>query len=159
MINPPTSTGPLWYKGICDRIFSELLKWYANYYQGPVVREEVSQIDWTAEGGARRIPTVRRVYISLKEIEIDHMIRIMKALRPDDKKCARLIAMLEKTRPILKTSRLMPDGFRWTPMDFRRSDVRDLILVMAEAKHGKRLKTLEDRLVEQSKEAGKGLWE
>jgi hypothetical protein len=147
----------IWYAGVCDRILAELNKWYSVYPMGPVVREEVSQLNWRVEGGQTRIPTVRRIYISLKEIEIDHMIRIIGALRPEDKKYARLIAMLEKTKPILRTSRLMPGGFHWTPMDFRRSDVKDIILIMKEAKTGKRQKSLEDWFSKQSK--GKGAWE
>jgi hypothetical protein len=160
---------PLWFAGDCDRILAELKKWYAQYYHPthPVVREEISVIDFSAafdpeagiiESGKRRIPTVVRVHIRLKDKDLNYMLNIISELRPaGDTKYKRLAEMLEKTRPIMKNSPMLGGGWYWTPMDFRRSDVKDLIDIMEEARTGKKPLTIEETIAKQPK--GKGLWQ
>ena len=151
------SNTPLWFAGDCDRILFVLDQWFKNYWdpRHPVVREELAIIDYTHPDGKRKIPTVVRVYVPLRRKDLDYMINIIQALRPNNPKYKRLADMLDRTRSILEHSRKLPgqqfgklyfQDLHLTPMDFRRSDVRDLISIMEEARSGKKVQTLEEQL-------------
>ena len=126
--------------------------------RGVPVRDEIMQINLLAEGGVDKITTVRRVNVPWKERELDDVISAIKALRPaEEPKWRRLIAMLEKTKEMTQGARMLPGGMRWTPMDFRHSDVMNLLEVLIEAKTGKKKQTLDEQMAEARKKGG-GLW-
>ena len=149
---------PIWFTGVCDGILDKLTGWYLNWHRGEPYMDELLQINYYEKEGSKPITTVRRVYIPWKDGELDHIIRIIKALKGEqDPKWGRLVAMLEKTKPMALKAKLLPGGARLVSMDFRLNDVKALVDVMTEAKTGKK-QALSEQAEEKRKE-GKGLWE
>lgn len=148
----------MWFRGTYDKVLQKMLHWHGVWIHGDAVRDEVMRIDVTAENGVVPITTVRRCYVPWNDNDLEIIISILKSERdPSDPKWKRLIDMMELTKGLSAKAKLLPGGARWTPMDFRLSDVQAVIEVMLEAKSGKHITTMAEHIAKQKQ--GQGLWE
>ena len=141
----------LWYAGVCDQALNRITSWYRYYNQGEIFGTRPRLSANAAE--IETVTTVRRHYLQWHTEELDHLIRMVEALRPK----WRVTLMLQKTREMLKIGRLCPGGARLVAMDFYKQDVADLLSLLQEVRSGK--KESLSGLLEEQRQKGKDIWE
>ena len=70
----------LWVRGVCDSMLVKVLEWQRRRDYGAVAatRSFLGQ-----DGKVEHIPTQRAVKLDWRPAELDHLVRILKALRPE----------------------------------------------------------------------------
>lgn len=143
---------PLWFAGVCDNLGQKIARWCANYERGEVCRTR-KYLNYA--GIVQDIPTQYLHIIPFKPAEVDHLVRIVEALRP---KQAGLLDMLRITQRDLKKYALRPGGQYAAPMPYFKSDVQEMLDALKEARDGIGAAGLEEH-VQKQQQAGKFLWE
>lgn len=166
----PTIQKPaaLWYAGPCDDLLSKIIIWDQAYWMGEVhsTRKWLDPLK-----GVIDKPTRMAHYIPFREIELDHLLRIVRVMRPDSE----LLSELEAVRKIWKYGKPV-SGYRymrsyWSKvslpspgmhrviiMAFYPEHVKDILALLTEAKTGQKSSKLE-LAVEEARKAGKELFE
>ncbi len=128
---------PLWYAGICDRLERRIRLWLENYDAGRVyATRPFMDLD-----GVKNIVTIRKHRIPFHPKEMEHLMRILHALRPG----MQLTQDFEKVAQNLRHGRLLPNGYYEVELAFYQQDLEELVKVLEEARTGK--KPLEKTIV------------
>ena len=121
---------PLWYTGVCDSMAAKVLSWYRNWHLAPVyaTREKMQ-----TDGTIVQVPTMRAVPVAWTRAELEHLVRILKALRPDWAITSDLAGLLQN----FDTAKLLPNKQRLISMRSYIEDPKEILDVLVEAKKGK----------------------
>ena len=106
-----------------------------------------------ATGAVENVVTQREVQVPWKKAEFEHLVRILRAVRPDWP----LTADLARVLPLFDRARLLPGNERLLPMRSYSKDVDEIIQAVASVRGGSR-NGLEDLAGEQQKQ-GKSIWD
>jgi hypothetical protein len=141
---------PTWYRPVCDQLFERIKFWYTHYERGA---ESASRSFVTLNGRIVDRTTMYAHVLQFKPLEIDHLVRLLKALSPHPE----LASDFERVRAGMLRGRLRPGGTYDITLNFYKEDVADILTVLLRARSGQ-LKTLEEITAEKATE-GKGLFE
>jgi hypothetical protein len=161
--------GNLWFLGVCDELYRKIKLWDAFYWTGGDVH---STRQWLNPLNAQIEPKPTKMahYIPFREIELDHLIRILEALRPNTP----ILEEWGKIRKLWKYGKSvqgyvyhksywsrvpLPQGIhKVLIIVFYEEHVKELIAILEEARTGQKSAALE-AAVEKAKQAGKELLE
>lgn len=158
---------PLWFAGICDELLTKVAIWDQAYWVGEVhSTRQFLELD----GRIVDKPTKIAHELPLREIELDHMIRILEAMRPE----SQLLGEFQDIKKIWKYGKpvrgfrfmksywsrfTLPQGIhRVITIAFYPEHVKEVLNTLLEAKTGQKVATI-DAVVEKQKESGKDLFE
>ena len=111
----------LWFTGICDDMLQKLAWWYRVWPQGqPYKDAEFLHLD----GHVERVVTQHEVHVPWTKLEFEHLIRILKAVRP---KWA-LTADLERVLPGFDRARLITGNQRLIAMRSYHEDIKEILV-------------------------------
>lgn len=162
------ASSPLWFAGICDDLLAKVAIWNQAYWYGEIH----STRKWLDPKTGQVVdkPTRMAHWIPFKELELDHLIRIVGILRPGSD----LVRELEDVKKVWKYGKPvqgyrymrsywskvnLPQGLhRVIVMCFYPEHVKDILAMLVEAKTGQKSSAL-DTAVEAAKQAGKDLFE
>lgn len=158
---------PLWFTGICDELLLKIAIWDQAYWVG-----EVHSTRQFLERDGRVVdkPTKIAHEMPIREIELDHIIRILEAMRPE----SQLLGEFQAIKRIWKYGKPV-HGYRfmksyWSRFNlpagihrvitvaFYPEHVKEVLNTLLEAKTGQKVATA-DLLIEKQKESGKELFE
>lgn len=164
---PKPKATALWFTGICDELFVKIAIWYKAYWFGDThsTRKFLEKVGQVVDK-----PVKTAHHLPFREVELEHLIRILEALRPRS-------AMLEewqKIRKLWKSGKpirtrtyergywskiLLPVGLhRVVIVAFYDEHVKELLEILNEAKTGQKAATL-DRITAEKKSEGKDIFE
>lgn len=168
LVASPRKANPLWFTPICDEVARKIAIWDKAYWLGEIH----STRQWLnpKSGDVENKPTRMAHDMPWRDVELDHLIRVIGSLRPDTP----LLKELEEVRSIWKYGkpvmgfRLMksywsqiqlPKGIhRVLTMAFYPEHVKEILAILEEAKTGQKSASLE-AAVEQARQEGKELFE
>ena len=140
----------LWFSGVCDDMLKKVVLWHEAWPQGnPYTEALFLHVD----GRQENLTVQREVHVPWTKPEFEHLVRILKAVRPDHP----LTADLEKVLPKLHKAKLIQGNQRLLPMRSHHQDVKDILEALIIARDGDK-SGLETHISEQ-KQQGKGLWD
>lgn len=119
----------LWYRGVCDSML-EKVKYWARAWPGG----EVYAVDqcWSIEQGSYEKVSMRVVRVPWTAAEVEHLLRILEAVRPE----WAMTASLKKAFQHFERCRLLPGGLRLVAHASYGDDPRELYRVLVEARDG-----------------------
>lgn len=121
---------PLWFAGVCDSMLRVVELWAANWDRSPAY---ATRPFMTATGEIEDIVTKRVVQVAWLPVEFEHLVRILKAVRPNWP----MTADLERAHAGgFRNCRLLPGGRRLMSMICYKQDALDLFEVLLQAKNG-----------------------
>jgi len=152
---PPTATrkkdNALWFTGVCDDLHRKILIWNQAYWYGEVH----STRQWLdpSSGKPEDKPVKMAHKIPFREVELEHLVRIIESLRPN----SALATELKEIKSVWKYAKAVR-GFRflhsyWSkvplPSGLHRSvtlifypeHVKEIISILQEAKTGQKAET------------------
>ena len=157
----------LWFAGPCDDLLIKVAIWDQAYWHGEIhsTRKWLDPLK-----GVIDKPTRMAHYIPFREVELDHLIRIVEVMRPTSD----LLAEIKDVRKVWKYGKPV-QGFRymrsyWSKvalppglhrviiMAFYPEHVKDILALLTEAKTGQKNSKLEAAVIA-AREAGKELFE
>lgn len=162
------ASSSLWYRGVCDDLYRKIAIWDFAYWNGEVH----STRQWLNPITAREEPKPVKMahWMPLREIELEHMLRILEALRPNTS----MLEEWQKIKEMWKHGKTvqgsvynktywsvvpLPSGIhRVITVAFYPEHVKELVAILEEAKTGQKNASLESA-VEKAKQEGKGLFE
>jgi hypothetical protein len=166
---------PLWYAGVCDDLYQKIAIWQHVYWHGMIhsTRQFVEKIGRSEDNIGLRIvdkPVKIAHQIPFREIELDNLIRILQALRPntpmvDEWKTIR--SLWKNGKPVVGRTYnrsywakvLLPQGLhRVLTVVFYDEHVKELLDILSEAKTGQKAATLDIITAERQAE-GKDIFE
>jgi len=140
---------PIWFPGICDRLFRTVQAWVAAWPRGEVYATR----PFLDKGGVIvNIPTMRLVQIPFHAKEFEHMVRILSLVRPKWEVTADMQQIWSKfgqCKPAV-------GGLRMVPIATFQQDPEEILKALAEARDGKA--QLEQQ-IDAARQGGKGIWE
>lgn len=164
----PKIANALWFSPICNELQGKIALWNAAYWYGEIH----STRKWLnpTSGQVEDKPTRMAHEIPLREIELDHLIRIVESLRPNSE----IISELKEIKKIWKYGKpikgfrfqksywsnfILPSGIhRILTMCFYPEHIKEILAILEEAKTGQKALVIETA-IEKAKEAGKELFE
>lgn len=120
----------LWFAGLCDRLYHRIQLWHRNYDLGAVYATR----PFMGVDGVKDVVTIRKHKIPIHPKEMEHLIRILRLLRPGQT----LTRDVERAAAGLSQCRQLLNGYREVEMAFYQEDVRKLLEVLEEAKTGRK---------------------
>jgi len=139
----------LWYTGACDRMLDRVLWWYNHWGQGKVH----STRPYFGLTGVTAVVTKRVLSVPFHPREFEHMVRILRALKPEWV----ITADMDMILPKLSAQPVMADGVRLVPISTYQADVREILETLLKAKAGASPEDELGKLVEKQK-PGESLW-
>lgn len=121
----------LWTKGVCDSMLVKVLDWKRRWPAGAVAatREFMHKT-----GSLEGIPTKRAVKVAWHPKELEHLIRILKAAKPEWE----FVVDLEKFYGSeFRRGRLLPGGLFLTDMVAYGEDLDEMLEILVNARAGR----------------------
>lgn len=161
----PTKVSTLWFNGICDELYQKIAVWDAAYWHGDVH----STRDWLDPRAGKPVPKPVKMahFIPFREVELDHLVRIVEDIRPAStmlEEVKGLQKLWKSGKPVVGTrysrsywSKVpLPKGIhRVLTVVFYPEHVKELLGILVEAKTGHKA----DNFILEQKQAGKDLFE
>lgn len=159
----------IWFAGICDELYRKIALWDYAYWNGGEVH---STRLWLNPKSLQTEPKPTKMahYLPIREIELEHLIRILKELKPNSpmlEEWQNIQKIWKYAKPVLGYyflkaywSRIpLPKGIhRVVTVVFYPEHVKELLATLSEAKTGQKSIALE-LAVEKAKQEGKDLFE
>ena len=120
----------LWVYGVCDTLLVKILRWQRDWPQG---REAATRLFMHKDGRQENLVTKRRVYVTLHMKEMEHLVRILKALRPDWTFVNDLEAYAATG---FRRARMAAGGERVATMVSYEPDVKEILAALLRARSG-----------------------
>lgn len=145
----PKKANALWFAGVCDELYQKIALWNQCYWTGGEVH---STRLWMDPKIGQPVPKPTRMAhrVPLREIELDHLLRIVEALRPGTP----LLEELQQVRKIWKYAKPvkgyvfscgywsrvpLPHGMhRSITLAFYPEHVKEMVDILQEAKTGQK---------------------
>lgn len=159
----------LWFAGVCDDLYRKIAVWDFAYWNGGEVYATRLWLN-PLSGQTEPKPVKMAHDVPFRELELDHLVRLLKALRPNTP----MLEEWEKIRKVWKYGKAvqgyyfhksywcripLPSGIhRVVTVVFYPEHVKELVAILEEAKTGQKSASLE-AAVEKAKQAGKDLFE
>lgn len=140
----------LWFAGVCDSLLAKCERWLSGYETGEVSRTRPFMDERTCAVIDKPVQFAHR--IAWHPREIDYLVKIMEAAKPD----AALTIDLRVVQRGLKRTRQLPGGLYLATMVFWRDDVDEIVKALRSAKAGK-LSGVNEYVEAQTGQGG-GLW-
>lgn len=158
----------LWFRGVCDELEMKIRIWDGAYWYGNVH----STRKWCdpKDGHVIDKPTRMAHEIPFRELELDHLVRIVESLQPNTP----MVEELKEVKKLWKYGKpvrgyryaksywskiVLPQGaHRVVTMAFYPEHVKEILAILVEAKTGKKVATIETS-VAAKKQEGKDLFE
>jgi hypothetical protein len=121
----------LWTKGVCDSILVKVLDWKRRWPAGAVAatREFMHKT-----GSLEGIPTKRAVKVAWHPKELEHLIRILKAAKPE---WQFVVDLEEFYNSGFRRGRLLPGGLFLTDMVAYGEDLDEMLEILVNASAGR----------------------
>lgn len=162
------TVAPLWYAGVCDELYQKIAMWQSAYWYGM----PHSTMKWVNPKGLKveDKPVKIAHQIPFREIELDNLIRILTALRPNTpmmEEWQTIRKLWKNGKPIVGrtynksywSKLLLPNGLhRVLTVVFYDEHVKELLDILYEAKSGQKAATL-DTITAERKAEGKDIFE
>lgn len=158
---------PLWFGGVCDDLLFKVMIWGRAYWRGEVhSTRQFLELD----GRVVDKPTKMAHDIPFREVELDHLVRIGQALKPDSPLLEELIRIkgMWKNGKAVRGNKYfrnywakvnLPTGIhKVITLAFYPEHVNEIVNMLKQAKTGQRSTTLE-KIVQERQEQGKDLFE
>jgi len=125
------ANGPLWVRGVCDSMLLKVVNWKRRWPAGAVAATR----DYMHKTGTvEAIPTKRAVKVAWHPKELEQLIRILKAARPD----WQFVTDLEEFyNSGFRLGRLLPNGLYLTEMVAYAQDLDDILEIVTNVKAGR----------------------
>ncbi len=167
MPTPAKQKANLWFVGPCDDLLIKVAIWDQAYWHGEVhsTRKWLDPLKGVVDK-----PTKMAHYIPFREVELDHLIRIVGAMKPGSDLLHEIIdirKVWKYGKPVIgfrymrnywSNVQLPPGLHRVIIMAFYPEHVKEILALLTEAKTGQKSAKLE-AAIEEAKQAGKELFE
>jgi hypothetical protein len=141
----------VWFSGVCDSVLSKVYTWHKVYEQGEVCKDQ----DYlNVDGVVVKKPTMYAHRIGWTQPELEHLIRIVKDLRPQDP----ILGEVTRLRALWRHGKLVYGGNRILTLAFYKEHVKLLLDILQEAKTGQTAAKI-DQVIEQRRKEGKDLFQ
>ena|SRR5208337_970117 len=162
------TSAPLWYTGVCDELYQKIAMWQFAYWYGM----PYSTMKWVDPKGLKVVDKPVKIahQIPFREIELDNLIRILAALRPNTpmvEEWQAIRKLWKNGKPIVGRvynksywiNLLLPKGLhRVITVVFYAEHVKEVLDILSEAKSGQKSATL-DTITAERKAEGKDIFE
>ena len=121
----------LWTKGVCDSMLVKMLDWKRRWPAGAVAatREFLHKT-----GSLEGVPTKRAVKVAWHPKELEHLIRILKAAKPE---WQFVVDLEEFHNSGFRRGRLLPGGLFLTDMVAYGEDLDEMLEILVNASAGR----------------------
>ena len=121
----------LWTKGVCDSMLVKVLDWKRRWPAGAVAatREFLHKT-----GSLEGVPTKRAVKVAWHPKELEHLIRILKAAKPE---WQFVVDLEEFYGSGFRRGRLLPGGLFLTDMVAYGEDLDEMLEILVNARAGR----------------------
>ena len=121
----------LWVRGVCDSMLLKVRDWKRRWPAGAVAatREYMHKT-----GSVEGVPTKRAVQVAWHPKELEHLVRILKAARPE---WQFVVDLEEFCGSGLRRGRLLPGGLYLTDMVAYGEDLAEILEIVTNAKAGR----------------------
>lgn len=164
-----TKASPLWYSGVCDELYIKIAMWEHAYWNGGEIH---STREWLDPNSGQVVPKPTRMAhrVPLREVDLEHLIRIVGALKPDSEMLAELTeikVMWKYAKPVhgyrythgYWSALILPKGIhRSITLAFYPEHVKELMELLKEAKTGQKTLSIQQQ-IDQKKSEGKDIFE
>lgn len=120
---------PVWFAGVCDSMLFKVESWLRAWPRGDIF---ATRTGWSVDGGEFEVVTGRLVKVPLTRSELEHLIRILDAVKPNWLFTAFLKLKLSK----FETFRLLPGNVRVVPMESGDEPLQQAVELLRAAKTG-----------------------
>lgn len=159
----------MWYHGICDELLQKIALWNQTYWSCGEVHSTRKWLD-PKSGQVQDKPTKVAHTIPFREVELEHLCRIVNSSRPG----SQLSKELDGIRSIWRNGKpvvgnrynksfwsvvQLPTGIhRLITVCFYQEHVKEILEILSKARDGQKAETI-DMQLQTAKESGKDLFE